>query len=80
MALLPACPPYLPARLLRCVQGTQSTRFFLYDSQCQPLASSQVELPQIYPRAGWVGGWVGGGVDGCIATAGAGCSSKQLPP
>ncbi|KAI3433434.1 hypothetical protein D9Q98_003249 [Chlorella vulgaris] len=35
-------------------QGTQSTRFVLYDKQCQPLSSSQVEFPQIYPRAGWV--------------------------
>lgn len=35
-------------------QGTQSTRFILYDRQCQPLASSQVELSQIYPHAGWV--------------------------
>ncbi|PSC73566.1 Glycerol kinase [Micractinium conductrix] len=35
-------------------QGTQSTRFFLYDRNCQPLASAQVEFPQIYPRAGWV--------------------------
>ncbi|EFN59182.1 hypothetical protein CHLNCDRAFT_18995 [Chlorella variabilis] len=36
------------------MQGTQSTRFFLYDKQCRPLASSQVEFPQIYPHAGWV--------------------------
>ncbi|PRW58390.1 Glycerol kinase [Chlorella sorokiniana] len=35
-------------------QGTQSTRFFLYDRDCRPLASAQVEFPQIYPRAGWV--------------------------
>lgn len=33
-------------------QGTQSTRFFLYDKACRPLASAQVELPQIYPHAG----------------------------
>jgi len=33
-------------------QGTQSTRFFLYDRDCRPLASAQVEFPQIYPRAG----------------------------
>lgn len=35
-------------------QGTQSTRFFLYDKDCTPLASSQVPLPQAYPKAGWV--------------------------
>lgn len=33
-------------------QGTQSTRFFLYDKNAKVLASSQVELPQIYPQAG----------------------------
>jgi glycerol kinase len=38
--------------LARLLQGTQSTRFVLYDKQCQPLSSSQVEFPQIYPRAG----------------------------
>ena len=41
---------------LECVgaidQGTQSTRFFLYDRACTPIASCQVELPQIYPPAG----------------------------
>ena len=41
----PRCLPVL-------LQGTQSTRFFLYDRQCRPLASSQVEFPQIYPHAG----------------------------
>ena len=35
-------------------QGTQSTRFFLYDKDCAVLASSQVPVPQIYPKAGWV--------------------------
>lgn len=35
-------------------QGTQSTRFYLYDSDCRTVASSQVEFPQIYPKAGWV--------------------------
>ncbi|KAL4431102.1 hypothetical protein ABPG75_006358 [Micractinium tetrahymenae] len=36
-------------------QGTQSTRFFLYDTaECRPLASAQVGFPQVYPRAGWV--------------------------
>ncbi|GFR41737.1 hypothetical protein Agub_g2490 [Astrephomene gubernaculifera] len=34
-------------------QGTQSTRVFLFDKDCNPLASHQVDLPQIYPQAGW---------------------------
>jgi glycerol kinase len=33
-------------------QGTQSTRFYLYDKNCEPIASSQVELAQIYPKSG----------------------------
>lgn len=33
-------------------QGTQSTRFYLYGKDLQPIASSQVEFPQIYPKAG----------------------------
>ena len=33
-------------------QGTQSTRFFLYDRDGRPLAHSQVEVPQIYPKSG----------------------------
>jgi glycerol kinase len=33
-------------------QGTQSTRFFLYDERCKVIASSQVDLPQIIPQAG----------------------------
>lgn len=43
---------------MQCVgaidQGTQSTRFFLYGKDCSVLASAQVDLPQVYPRAGWV--------------------------
>jgi len=35
-------------------QGTQSTRFFLYDKDTAPIASHQVELSQIYPKNGWV--------------------------
>lgn len=35
-------------------QGTQSTRFFLYGRDAAPLASHQVEFPQIYPKSGWV--------------------------
>lgn len=35
-------------------QGTQSSRFFLYDKECNVIASHQVSLRQEYPRAGWV--------------------------
>ncbi|GLC44941.1 hypothetical protein PLESTM_001667100 [Pleodorina starrii] len=34
-------------------QGTQSTRVFIFDRDCAPIASHQVDLPQIYPQAGW---------------------------
>jgi glycerol kinase len=33
-------------------QGTQSSRVFIFDSRARPVASHQVELPQIYPQAG----------------------------
>lgn len=33
-------------------QGTQSTRVYVFDAQCQPLNSHQVALPQIYPEPG----------------------------
>jgi glycerol kinase len=33
-------------------QGTQSTRFFLYDKECHPIASSQIEFKQLYPKSG----------------------------
>ncbi|KXZ50423.1 hypothetical protein GPECTOR_16g597 [Gonium pectorale] len=33
-------------------QGTQSTRVFIFDKDCNPIASHQVDLPQIYPQAG----------------------------
>lgn len=35
-------------------QGTTSSRAILFDRQGAPCASHQVELPQIYPRPGWV--------------------------
>jgi glycerol kinase len=35
-------------------QGTQSTRVYLFDREARPVASHQVALPQIYPRAGCV--------------------------
>ncbi|GIM04542.1 hypothetical protein Vretimale_9090 [Volvox reticuliferus] len=34
-------------------QGTQSTRVFMFDRDFTPVASHQVDLPQIYPQAGW---------------------------
>lgn len=35
-------------------QGTTSSRAILFDGLGQPLASAQRELPQIFPRPGWV--------------------------
>ncbi|KAL4529027.1 hypothetical protein Ndes2437A_g03549 [Nannochloris sp. 'desiccata'] len=35
-------------------QGTQSTRFFLYDKDCNVIASSQIPVAQIFPKQGWV--------------------------
>lgn len=35
-------------------QGTQSSRFTLFDRSCAPVAASQVKLQQVYPKAGWV--------------------------
>jgi len=40
--------------LLAIDQGTTSTRAILFDSECSPQATAQVELPQIFPCAGWV--------------------------
>ena len=40
--------------LLAIDQGTTSTRAMLFDSAGRPLARSQRELPQIFPRDGWV--------------------------
>jgi glycerol kinase len=40
--------------LLALDQGTTSTRAILFDSDGNPRASAQVELPQIYPKPGWV--------------------------
>lgn len=34
-------------------QGTQSTRVFLFDANGEAIASHQVPLQQIYPKAGW---------------------------
>jgi glycerol kinase len=35
-------------------QGTTSTRAIVFDAAGQPVASMQKELPQIFPKAGWV--------------------------
>src|ERR1700739_2435935 len=35
-------------------QGTTSTRAIVFDSSGQPTASAQKELPQIFPKPGWV--------------------------
>jgi glycerol kinase len=43
-------PPYL----LVLDQGTTSTRAILYNASAQPLAQSQLELPQHFPNQGWV--------------------------
>ncbi|MBI3452947.1 MAG: glycerol kinase [Rhodospirillales bacterium] len=40
--------------LLAVDQGTTSTRAILFNGEGAPLASAQSELPQIYPRPGWV--------------------------
>ncbi|MNY86483.1 Glycerol kinase [compost metagenome] len=40
--------------LLALDQGTSSSRSIVFDTQGRIVASSQQELPQIYPRPGWV--------------------------
>jgi glycerol kinase len=45
----------MPVRhILAIDQGTTSTRAILFDSTGQPVASAQKELPQIFPKPGWV--------------------------
>ncbi|MSO77860.1 MAG: glycerol kinase [Alphaproteobacteria bacterium] len=44
----------MAATLLAIDQGTTSTRAILFDLRGQPLAVSGRELPQYYPRDGWV--------------------------
>ena len=43
-----------PGVVLAIDQGTTSSRAILFDGLGQPLASAQRELPQIFPRPGWV--------------------------
>ena len=40
--------------LLALDQGTSSSRSIVFDAQGQIVALAQRELPQIYPRPGWV--------------------------
>ncbi|HZY54510.1 MAG TPA: FGGY family carbohydrate kinase, partial [Reyranella sp.] len=40
--------------ILAIDQGTTSTRAIVFDSTGQPVASAQKELPQIFPKPGWV--------------------------
>lgn len=41
-------------RLLSIDQGTTSTRAMIFDAAGRPVAAAYRELPQIYPRSGWV--------------------------
>ncbi len=43
-----------PDHILAIDQGTTSTRAIVFDADGQPVATAQRELPQIYPRPGWV--------------------------
>ena len=43
-----------PRLVLAIDQGTTSSRAMLFDQGGTPCGSAQVELPQIYPRSGWV--------------------------
>lgn len=40
--------------ILAIDQGTTSTRAIVFDAAGRPVASAQKELPQIFPRPGWV--------------------------
>jgi glycerol kinase len=42
------------AYILAIDQGTTSSRAIVFDADGRPCASGQKELPQIYPRPGWV--------------------------
>jgi glycerol kinase len=43
-----------PRHVLAIDQGTTSTRAIVFDAEGRPVASAQKELPQIFPRPGWV--------------------------
>src|SRR5258708_20955843 len=40
--------------ILAIDQGTTSTRAIVFDASGRPMASAQKELPQIFPKPGWV--------------------------
>ncbi|WIM11559.1 glycerol kinase GlpK [Enhydrobacter sp.] len=40
--------------ILAIDQGTTSTRAIVFDASGRPVASAQTELPQIFPKPGWV--------------------------
>jgi len=40
--------------ILAIDQGTTSTRAIVFDASGRPVASAQKELPQIFPKPGWV--------------------------
>ena len=40
--------------ILAIDQGTTSTRAIVFDDTGRPVASAQKELPQIFPKPGWV--------------------------
>src|SRR5262245_3743355 len=40
--------------ILAIDQGTTSTRAMVFDDTGRPVASAQKELPQIFPKPGWV--------------------------
>ncbi len=42
------------SHLIAIDQGTTSTRAIVFDASLAPVATAQQELPQIYPRPGWV--------------------------
>ena len=45
----------MPVRhILAIDQGTTSTRAIVFDASGRPVASAQKELPQIFPKPGWV--------------------------
>jgi glycerol kinase len=43
-----------PKHVLAIDQGTTSTRAIVFDADGRPVASAQKELPQIFPKPGWV--------------------------
>jgi len=42
------------SHILAIDQGTTSTRAMIFDARAQPVAMAQKELPQIFPKPGWV--------------------------